>query len=113
MTTVVMNAGQKMTVTAGSFVDGAGNPVGSLPAGAKMTFAGSGPISVTPNADGVSAAVIATLPPQQGALASITATLTFTDSLGFAHTEYANLNITVNYDPGVVMSFGLSNTTPA
>ena len=109
-----INAGQKATLSPTGFVDGAGNPVTALPAGAKVGYSASNVyLAITENADNVSCTVQAGTPPSQGTLATVTGVLSFTDQYGTVHTETASWQYSVNFDPGVITSFALNSTTPA
>lgn len=112
--TLAMNAGQKSTLSITNMVDGAGNPVSAIPAGAKIAYvANTGYITVAANPDGVTAVVEALTPPSQGYAAQAAATMTYTDSAGIAHSVYATLNITVDFAPGVPLTFAIGASTPA
>ena len=68
---------------------------------------------MTNNADKLTGVVQALTPPAQGTLASVQATLTFTDVEGVVHNESSTLQFSVNFDPGVPLSFSIACSPPA
>lgn len=109
-----INAGQKGTLSLINMVDGAGNPVASLPAGSKVAYASQSIyLTVTNNPDNITGIVQAGTPPAQGTLASVQGTLTFTDAEGVVHNETSTEQFSINFDPGVPLSFSIACSTPA
>lgn len=109
-----INAGQKSTISILTMVDGAGNQVTAIPAGAKIAYASQSVyLTAITNPDNLTGVVQAATPPAQGTLAAVQGTMTFTDVEGVAHTEVATLQFSVNFDPGVPLSFTIGASTPA
>jgi hypothetical protein len=113
-TSQVINAGQKTTLSLTNLMDGAGNPVASLPAGAKVSYSANNPnyLQIAANADGVTAVAEALTPPAQGFSITVSTVLAFTDPYGLVHAIPGTMPFTIDFAPGVITGYTIGATPP-
>jgi hypothetical protein len=110
-----MLTGQSMTLSVSAFDSATPpNPV-PLPAGSTVSYQSSVPsfVTVTPNADGVTAVAKAVAVGPVDSVCTIEGILTFQDGSGRKQFATPLLNVTVTFPVSAIAAVAMAETTPA